>query len=81
MCIYTVKSKNLKKSSRGVRDSTECPKIGVSGVKDTAKTNKDWGMSCYIQVEYSVFSIGTSLHDHVKIIFKNYFIWKSGIFQ
>ena len=25
----------------------------VSGVKDTAKTNKDLGMSCYIQVEGS----------------------------
>ena len=31
------------------------PKLGPSGVKDTAKTNKDLGMSCYIQVEYSVF--------------------------
>ena len=39
----------------GVRDSTERPKLGVSGVKDTAKTNKDLGISCYIQVEYSVF--------------------------
>ena len=55
MCIYTVKMQKFKNSSRGVRDSTERPKIGVSGVKDTAKTNKDLGMSCYIQVEYSVF--------------------------
>ena len=31
------------------------PKLGVSGVKDTTKTNKDLGMSCDIQVEYSVF--------------------------
>ena len=41
MCIYIVKNKIKKKSSRGVRDSTERPKIGVSGVKDTTKTNKD----------------------------------------
>ena len=28
MCIYTLKKQKLKKnSSRGVRDSTECPKI------------------------------------------------------
>ena len=39
----------------GVCDSTECPKLGVSSAKDTAKTNKDLGMSCYIQVEYSGF--------------------------
>ena len=26
-------------------------------VKDTAKTNKDLGMSCSIQVEYSVFLV------------------------
>ena len=44
----------------GVLDSTERPKLGVHGVKDTAKTNKDLGMSCYIQVKYSVFSIGSS---------------------
>ena len=41
MCIYTVKKQKLKNSSRGMRDSTERPKIGVSGVKDTAKSNKD----------------------------------------
>ena len=39
MCIYTVKMlKTFKKSSRGVRDSTERLKIGVSDVKNTAKT-------------------------------------------
>ena len=54
MCLYTVK-KQTKKISIGVRDSTERPKLGVSCVKDTAKTNKDSGMSCYIHVEYSVF--------------------------
>ena len=27
MCIYTLKKQKLKKFSRGVRDSTECPKI------------------------------------------------------
>ena len=36
-----------------MRDSTERPKLDVSGVKDTAKTNKDLGLLCYIQVEYS----------------------------
>ena len=45
MCIYTVKIQKKKKiilnPSGGVRDSTECPKIGVIGVKDTAETNKD----------------------------------------
>ena len=37
-----------------MRDSTERPKLGVSCVKNTAKTNTDLAMSCYIQVEYSV---------------------------
>ena len=32
------------------------PKLGVSGVKDTTKTNEDLGRSCYIQVDDSVFS-------------------------
>ena len=38
MCIYTVRKQKLKKnsSSKGLRDSNERPKIGVSGVKDTA---------------------------------------------
>ena len=41
MCIYTVKKqkkkkkKIYKKSSRGFLDSSERPKIGVSGVMDT----------------------------------------------
>ena len=63
MCINTVK--------RGCATPQNVPKLGVSGVKDTAKTNKDLGMSCYIQVEYSVFAGGTSYFNHVKIIFKN----------
>ena len=43
MCKYTVKKQKLKKnSSSGVRDSTERPKLGVSGVNYTAKTNKDF---------------------------------------
>ena len=54
MGIYTVK-KQTKNFLKGVHDSTERPKFGVTGVEDTAKTNKDLGMSCYIQVEYSVF--------------------------
>ena len=58
MCIYTVKNKilkNIKKSSRGCATPPNVPKLGVSRVKDTAKTNKDLGMACYIQVENSVF--------------------------
>ena len=57
MCIYTVKKQKLKKkSSRGVRYSTERPKIRRFWRKGyTAKTNNDLGMSCYIQAEYSVF--------------------------
>ena len=38
-----------------MRDSTKRPKIRRLCVNDTAKTNKDLDMSCYIQVEYSVF--------------------------
>ena len=57
MCIYIVKKQKIKikkNTSKGVRDSTE----GIlSGVKDIAKTDKDLGMSCYIQVEYSVFPL------------------------
>ena len=53
MCIYTVKKKKKKKkkhSSRGVRNSTECPKTGVSVVKDTAKTDKDIFLSVYMHI-------------------------------
>ena len=45
MCIYTPKNKNktkLKNSSRGCATPPNVPKLGVSGVKDTAKTNKDF---------------------------------------
>ena len=59
--IYTyLKSKNFTKKIKKFFGGGGCvtppnvPKLGVSGVKDTAKTNKDLGMSCYIQVEYSV---------------------------
>ena len=44
MCIYKVKKQKIKKLLRGVRDSTERPKLGASGIKDSAKTNKDLGM-------------------------------------
>ena len=58
MCIYTVKNNKkfkLKKSSNpGCATPLNVPKLGVSGVKDTAKTYKDLAMSCYIQAEYSV---------------------------
>ena len=56
MCIYTVKKKIIKKSPQGeCATPPNVPKLGVSGVKDTMKTNKDLGMSYYIQVEHSVF--------------------------
>ena len=49
MCIYTVKAKLKKniKNSQGALRGGGCatppnvPKLGVSDVKDTAKTNKD----------------------------------------
>ena len=53
MCIYTVKKQKLKKnkknSSRGVRDSTERPKLGVHGLKNTAKTNNDLHTYTYLK--------------------------------
>ena len=56
MCTCTLKKQKLKKkSSRGCATPPNVPKLGVSGVKDTAKTNKNLGMSRYIQVEYGVF--------------------------
>ena len=52
ICAY----RQLKKISQGgCATPPNVPKLGVSGVKDTARTNKDLAMSCYIQVEYSVF--------------------------
>ena len=43
MCIYTVKKQNLKKflGGRGCATPPNVPKLGVSGVKDTANINKD----------------------------------------
>ena len=55
MRIYTVKKKIIKKILKGVRVSTERSKIRRSGVKDTANTNNNLCMSCYIHVECSVF--------------------------
>ena len=55
MCIYTLISKNFKIPQGGCATPLYVPKLGVSGVKDSAKTNKDLGISCYIQVEYIVF--------------------------
>ena len=55
MCIYAVKIQKNKNASRGVRDSTERHKIRRFWRTGYAKTNKDLGMSCYIQDEYSVF--------------------------
>ena len=60
ICAYThFRSKHLKKKNPqdwgGGVTPPNIPKLGVSDVKDTAKTNKDFGLSCYLQVEYSVF--------------------------
>ena len=42
MCIYTLKkTKKIKILQGGCATSLNVPKLGVSGVKDTAKTNKD----------------------------------------
>ena len=44
MCIYTLKKQfffNLKIPQGGCVTPPNVPKLGVSGVKDTAKTNKD----------------------------------------
>ena len=54
ICAYTQLKKKLMEGG-GCATPSNVPKLGVSGVKDTAKTDKDLGMSCYIQVEYSVF--------------------------
>ena len=45
MCIYTVKKQTIKKNTKipqgRCATPSNVPKLGVSGVKDTAKTNKD----------------------------------------
>ena len=43
MCICTLKKQKLKKKNLqwGCAPPPNVPKLGVSGVKDTAKTNKD----------------------------------------
>ena len=61
MCIYTVKKQKFKYPLGGCATPPNVPKLGVSGVKDTTKTNKNLSMSCYIQVKHSVFSAGSSL--------------------
>ena len=72
MHIHTLEAKkNFEIPQRGCATPPNIPKINVSDVKDIAKTNKDLGMSCYIPIEYSVFSAGSSFFNHVKIIFKN----------
>ena len=47
MCIYTVK-KNIRILQGGPATPPNVPKLGVSDIKDYAKTNKYLGMSCYI---------------------------------
>ena len=45
MCIYTLKKTKIKKELKilqgGCATPPNTPKLGVSGVKDTAITNKD----------------------------------------
>ena len=41
MCLYTLKKQKKKNSSRGCATPQNVLKLGISGVKDTAKTNKD----------------------------------------
>ena len=68
------KTKFLKKILNlqgGCATPLNFPKLGVSGLKHTVKTNKDLGMSCYIQIKYSVFFPWKLFFNHVKIIFKN----------
>ena len=55
MCISTLKKQKLKNPQGGCATPPNVPKLGVSGEKDTAKTNQDLGMSRYIQIEYSGF--------------------------
>ena len=54
MSIYTVKRQKLRKNLKipqGVcAVPPNVPKLGISSIKDIAKTNKDLGMLCYIQV-------------------------------
>ena len=52
--MHTNKAKLLKNPQGRCATLPNVQKF-VSGVKDTTKTNKDLGMSRYIQVEYSVF--------------------------
>ena len=56
MCIYTLKRQKFKKVLRGggCEIPPNVPKLGVSGVKNTAKINKVLDTLCYIQIEYSV---------------------------
>ena len=47
ICAYAqLKNKNLKILQRGCATPPNVPKLGVSGVNDTAKANKDCGMPC-----------------------------------
>ena len=68
---------NIVKKQKKINPQGGCttppnvPTLGVSSIQDTAKTNKDLGMLCYIQVEYSVRWLLS--FKHVKIIFKNIF--------
>ena len=48
MCIYTVKKQTILNNENipqgGCTTPSNVPKLGVSGVEDSAKTNKDLGM-------------------------------------
>ena len=51
MCICTHKKTKIPKW--GCTTPPNVPKLGVSGAKDTANTNKDFGMSCYMYIQWA----------------------------
>ena len=74
MCIYTFKKQFfffLIKKFHQLHCTTpqNVPILGVSGVKDTTKTNKIEDAMLHTGRLIVSFSIGTYLYDHVKIIF------------
>ena len=41
MCTYILEKQKIKNSPKVCATKPNVPKLGVSGVRDTAKTNKD----------------------------------------
>ena len=62
MCICTLKKQKQKKSSRATPSNV--PKLGVSGVKDAAKTIKDLGI-----LDYCILSWGSQI-DKIRLLQK-----------